>query len=103
MKESEISLTREEARAVGDQLYTWVDAAMGSLTDLGIDELILKNILKKMRFAISNIELTKDDVKILSDAMDEYITMFRIDIILEVRNKFRESPPHESQLKTCNS
>ena len=62
---------------------------MGSLTDMGIDELILKNILKKMRFARSNIELTKDDVKILSDALDEYITMFRTDIILEVRNKLR--------------
>ncbi|GAF99768.1 unnamed protein product [marine sediment metagenome] len=89
MKGSEISLTREEACAVGDQLYYWVDAAMGSLTDMGINELILKNILKKMRFARSNIELTKDDVKILSDAMDEYITMNKIDIILEVSNKLR--------------
>ena len=80
-------LTREQARILSEQLHTWIEASMGSLTDYGLNESILKDIMKKVRHAKEKVILTDEESKELSKAINEYMLMFQIDILLEIKKK----------------
>jgi hypothetical protein len=92
--ENGVILTREQARALGEELYIWIDAAMGALSDYGLDESILRKIMKKIRYEIKNIKLIDEEASELSKVLDEYIVMHKIDVIMEIKknlDSIRES------------